>query len=722
MCPISQCVKASARDICAPGAKAAILQGPYAHGGAMLSFTRALRRMWREQFDYFWDGRRRLLIGCFDGAERAPALGARPALTVVSARDPAFRNEPTLVDVVDAARWRAGIVIAGVPAEHRFVRLVASDGVELTLYLGSERDQPPEGDYRLLMTLLPEGNGADAAAFRLVALSARSDVERVAREQTVSAGPRLVWALGQRRAFEQSANGALVARLAPARRVFPAYQSRLLIEARALETETAADTREAPFAIMQHWLRENGAPRAVLRLHVPDSLEESASLLSGACAALVLNQRRRLRGWTQDQKQAGEPIIDPLTFDDIRQATGEAAEQPDAVEANDAFVVANLLNLLLDPASPEADGIAVRRSAERNGAGLGETIELDFYGAALGDDVGLVAPAARPGDLAVAPADPGGTPVARLFRFEADGLAPRRLGDDDGLLEELARRATNGGARANTSAAARAFAERAAGLKSRREKLVAGFNEALARAGFTTRFSAAGLWDAFEPLQLASFVTLVTQSPPAGRSALLDLGAYGAYGVDPALAAALMRGGPLAEGAHVVGDARGASLAARYAAACGVEGMMAPGLDAASQRAALAALMHEEDALALRAARIGLSTDASVRRAAALAARQLADAAAIESAIAQFEKSRDVRSASALAEYLSASRAGRWISAASAPSLAALVARARMEREVEQTRVAAGMSAAAAAPPPPAPAPPPAPQKPKGLLRRLFWD
>ena len=33
--------------------------------------------MWREQFDYFWDGRRRLAIGGFDGAERAPAGAAR---------------------------------------------------------------------------------------------------------------------------------------------------------------------------------------------------------------------------------------------------------------------------------------------------------------------------------------------------------------------------------------------------------------------------------------------------------------------------------------------------------------------------------------------------------------------------------------------------------------------------------------------------------------------
>ncbi|WP_457798874.1 hypothetical protein [Methylocystis sp. S23] len=676
--------------------------------------------MWQEQFDYFWDGRRRLVIGCFDGAERAPAPASRPALTVFSARDPACETEPTLVDAIDAARWRAGVAICDLPAEHRFVRLVAAEGGELTLHLGAERDQPPAGDYRLLMTLLPESNGSEPAACRLVSLSPRGDAERLAREQIAAAGARVVWAVGQRRAFEQGADGSLIARLAPARRVFPAYQSRLLLEARALETEAAADAREAPFAVMQHWLRENGAPRAALRLRIPDSLEESAALLGRAWVALVLNQRRRLRGWMQEQKQAGEPIIDPLTFDDIRQATGEPAEHPDAAESNDAVVVANLLNLLLDPDSPEADGFAVRRGADKNGAGLGETIDIDFYGAALGDDVGLVSPAARAGDLGVAPVDPGGPPLARLFRVEADGLVPRRFADDDPLLDELTRRAASAAARVSAGTAAKAFAERAAGLKGRREKLVAGYNDVLTRAGLPARFAATGLWDVFEPLQQASFAALVTEAAPSLRAKLQEAGGYGAYGADPALTAHLARGGALAEnaqGLRIGGDPRGAlSLAARYAAACGAEGMTPPGLDVAAQLRALRALAQESDTLILREARIGLSPEPGLRRAAALAVRQLLDVAGVERAIDHFERSRDAESAAALADYLAARRAGRWIAASSAPPLAALLARAGAEREEEQTRVAAGMTAAAAAPPP-APA---VPEKPKGFLRRLF--
>lgn len=675
--------------------------------------------MWQEQFDYFWDGRRRLAIGCFDGAERAPAPSARPALTVVSARDPAFDSEAALVDVIDAARWRAGVALLDVAPEHRFVRLAAEDGAAVTLYLGSERDQPPGGEYRLLMTLLSESNGGEPAVFRLASLPARADVERLAREQTAAAGARLVWAFGQPRVFEQSPGGALIARLAPARRIFPAYQSRLLIEALPLDMEASADTRDAPFAIMAHWLRENGAPRPTLRLRVPDSLEESVALLGRSSVAMALNQRRRLRGWVQEQKQSGEPAVDPLTFDDIRQATGEPEERPDAAETGDVVVVANLLNLILDPESPEADGVAVRRLVEKAGPGLGETIEIDFYGAALGDDVGLVAPAARPGDIGVAPADPGGPPFARLFRIEADGLTPRRLADDDPLLDDMLRRASGAGARAGSGAAARAFAERAAGLKGRREKFVAGFNEALARADIPASLSAAGLWDVFEPLQLASFAALAAAAPAPARALLRQAGGYRAYGADPALTAALARGGPLVEASPELRvDGRAApSLAARFAAACGAEGMAPPGLDAGAQLSALRAMMQEGDVLALRAARVGLSPDAESRRAAAAAARQLADQGGVERAIAHFERYRDAGSAAALAEYLAARRAGRWISAQSAPALAGLVARAGVEREEAQTRVAAGMTAAATAPPAPMAS---APERPKGLFRRLF--
>ena len=50
-----------------------------------------------------------------------------------------------------------------------------------------------------------------------------------------------------------------------------------------------------------------------------------------------------------------------------------------------------------------AGRFTVRRGGDKTAPGLGETVEIDFYGAALGDEIGLVAPTARPGDLGVAP-------------------------------------------------------------------------------------------------------------------------------------------------------------------------------------------------------------------------------------------------------------------------------------------------------------------------------
>ena len=519
------------------------------HGGGAMPQHGAQPSMWREQFDYFWDGRRRLAIGWFDGAERAPAAAARPELTVVSAQDERFSIAPALVDVIDAVRWRARIVLLDLPSDHRFVRLTAADGVELVLALAPDRDQPQGGDWRLLMTLLPDAGGVDPVAFRLATLAARGDFERLAREQTAAAGARLVWAIGQRRIVERG-DAALTIRLAPARRIFPAHQSRLVIEAAAFEAAVAADAREAPFAIMEHWLREGGAPRVILRLRIPDSIEESAALLGRCCVALAMNQRRRLKSWMLDQRTAGEPTIDPLTFDDLRQATGEPDEHPDAVETTEAVVVANLLALLVDPDEADVDGIAVRRSREKSAPGMGETVEIEFYGAALGDDVGLVCPAAAAGDIGVAPVDPGGAPFARLFRVDGDGLTPRRAADDEGLLDELMRRAADA-ARAATGAASRAVAERAAGLRSRRDKLIASLNGALARAEIATRFETTGLWDALEPLAQASFVALVVETPPPARARLQRQGGYGAFRADPALTAALARGGEFAQSAQL---------------------------------------------------------------------------------------------------------------------------------------------------------------------------
>ena len=364
-----------------------------------------------------------------------------------------------------------------------------------------------------------------------------------------------------------------------------------------------------PFAIMDQWLRESGAPRPILRLRLPDSLDESAHLLSRVCVVLVMQQRRRLRDWAREQKDAGEPVVDPLGVEDIRQAVGEPHEQPDAVWSNDSIVVANLLRLLTAPDETPFDGFALRRQAPASAPsapGAGAVLDLDFFGAALGDDIGLVSGVAEPGDLSAAPRDPGGAAAIRLFRVEGDGVVPRKLGEEDPLLEEILRRAADQDA-APTGQMVRAVAERAAGLQARRERLAQSLNAALARADYPGRLDGAGAWDALDPALLAGFTGLIREASAAGRSFAARLGGYRAFRFDPSLFAALARRPEWAEGAAGPSNAAiDAPLVYRFARACGVEGLIAPELSVAEQARVFDFLMETPEPKIFRGARLQL--------------------------------------------------------------------------------------------------------------------
>jgi hypothetical protein len=659
--------------------------------------------MWQEQLDYFWDGGRRLALGFFDGDDGPREHAPHPPLTIVSARDGAFLSGPVLIDVIDPARWRSRIIFLDLPVDNCFVRLTAPDGAQIVLELSRVSDPPAANDWRLLMLLAPEPGGGDAIDLRVAALSARGDLDQLAQEQILAAGARLVWAIGQRRIVTLFDDGGVMARLMPATQVYPVEQNRLALEAKPYDAETAADTRDAPFAIMQLWLAENGAPRAVLRLRLAESLDESATLLGRVSVAMALRQRQRLNSWTQAQRQAGEPTIDPLAFEDIRQATGDPTEHPDAVETGETVVVVNLLNLILDPEATDSAGVAVRRAVfNRAGTSGGETIEIDFYGAALGDDVGLVSPSAAAGDLGVTPTDPGGSPFVRLLRVEGDGLVPRRINDDDPLLDEMLRRAT-GAARATSGAAARAVAERASAQRGRRERFIAALNAILAKTNAPDRLESAGRWELFDPLLQTSFAARAAQGPIPGG--------FAAYVADPALAIALSRAGALLAGraAAPTRNSRSApSLLNRLLASLGLAGMAPNDMDAATQALFLQKLTTSSpDAAALRDAHVSLPADISRWDETVKAARRLDDTSVIDVAQTHFIAHDDPEAAAALADYLAWRKAGNWLPAADAAVLAALITRA----ETESVEARAREEAAALAPPP---------EKPKGFFRRLF--
>ncbi len=147
--------------------------------------------MWREQIDAFWDGKRAFVLGFFPGS-RGRAGGASAEIVVVSARDAAFADQPSLIDVVDGRRWRSGCVALLLPRDHTHVLLRSADGAQLTFALTGAQSAH-SGEIRLLAI---ESPGADAApmACDVVSLPARGDLARAVRERAARSGGRLVWA------------------------------------------------------------------------------------------------------------------------------------------------------------------------------------------------------------------------------------------------------------------------------------------------------------------------------------------------------------------------------------------------------------------------------------------------------------------------------------------------------------------------------------------------
>jgi hypothetical protein len=188
-------------------------------------------------------------------------------------------------------------------------------------------------------------------------------------------------------------------------------------------------------------------------------------------------------------------------------------------------------------------------------------------------------------------------------------------------------------------------------------------------------------------------------------------GGYGAFRADPALTAALARGGEFAQSAQLSPEPTagrgGPSLLTRYLAACGAEGMALPELDVAEEARLLRVLLQEQELVALREAHIALVSEPTTRREAANAARLLADAATVERARAHFDEYGATDAAETLDAYLNLRRTGGWTPPQEAPTLAALIARAGVE--LDAARLEAESLAQA----------PPAPEKPKGLLAAM---
>jgi hypothetical protein len=665
--------------------------------------------MWQERLDVFWDGDRALLLGVLDsGGDAARLKDAGPDLTIISSRNADFSGETIFVDRLDPTRWRAGACLVGTPPGHKFVALLAPDGAELRLSLEDGEESEP-GEWRLALTLSPESLSAETPVIRSLSCPAQYDFPRFAREQFALAGTRLVWACGHRRLAVRGEDSKQLLRIWPASQLFPPTRIRLAAEGLDYPPDGFEDRRQAPFAVMEQWLREGGAPRPTLKLRLADPVDETVNVLSQISVALVMQQRRRLREWAREQREAGEPAVSTLSFEDIRQATGQIEEFPDAVWSHEPIVVYNLLKLVTAPEDAPLDGLTIRRSISNGALGAGMALELDFYGAALGDDIALVSLRPEPGEAWTLPRLPGNAPDIRLFRVEAEGVRPRRLAEDDPLAAEL-RRFVSEADGALGAFVPRATLERAASLQARREKFTQSLNASLGRLDYAGGFDGHAPWEPLTPLLLIAFVALMKQSEPAGRVLAARLGGYRGYRLDPSLFAALVlhpQWGEAAAGALKIPSP--AALVYRFAEACGAEELLAPKASVADQARLFDRLIDTSDPRKLRAARLILDDQGNADP--LVVAEKLSDFSALQQAAAFFQKQGASRSAEGLRDYLKHRAEGRFVSLTEAASLIGVLANYReAAAKAEQARMQEP------APEPASPEPAPPPPRPKGIL------
>lgn len=494
--------------------------------------------MWRSRIDAFWDGRRLFAVGFFMGSGTQDTPFLAPELVVVSARNLTCTDQATLVDTIDARRLRGGPCILLLPPDHSYVFLRSANGAELCYAL--TRGESRGGDeLRLLLIEKPMTPSSSPVEYRVTSLPDRGNVELLSQDHIAESGSNLIWVIGQSRHIERRDGPRELVQLWPTRHVFPTHRRRIVIQTAPYSSHIDSIALKAPFSIMEHWLREPGAPCATLRIRIPHSLEESKATLVRSGVVLVMHQRRHLRQWMREQKFFGDPSVDLLTFNDIQRATGRPSEHPDAAGVDDTIVIHNLSKLLANPKTTEFDGVSIRHRSESTAPNAGAMFDIEFFAAALGDDIGLVCTTEDDMDFGVLPFDPGGAPSVRLFRVESDGLQPLKIDSNDLLLSEILRVAVD--EERSPVAGFTQITEGNPGEAEQHEDYLHEYNAQLSAAGYFGRFRATRSWSLFEPLFISSFVALATDSAPDARALLTKLGGFDAYLEDPSLVSALMR-------------------------------------------------------------------------------------------------------------------------------------------------------------------------------------
>jgi hypothetical protein len=636
--------------------------------------------MW-ERLEAFWDGEHSLLLGVFDG--NAAPFGPVGELAVFSHREFGEDAGSTLLDIVPADR-RPGYWLVRLPPEHRHINIRTADagaGPELQISLVL----PPfiaGGSWNVLVANAPASPNEDVD-FRTARRAATANPDRLYESQLRESGGRAVAALLQHRS-EQRDGQSLHIQLAPLRVVWPQQHARILIE----PVERPSPSRREryrdfvpAFSILELWLRES--PPAITIRVFPGEIGGPADMLLARIAVVhVMHQRWHLREWRRQRREAGDPSVDLLTIEEMRGILGDVGAGPAAAMSKEPIVAFNLYSALsaAQPEALSADGIHVRQG----GAPGSKWAEIEFPGAALGDDVGLVCNWADENDITVRPQDPGGTPQARLFRVTDSALSPIAVDAKYRLLDEVLRLAGDheigappkqtgeGGTPADRTAVTALFDSFTARLRGRGADVID-----VARG------------QGWQAISAAVYVAAATIRGSKSVEAAERIGGYQTFESDPAIVGAVARNPELVEGVSISLAVRprtvSSHLAHRLANWLGMPNLVETDLAPDAQIAAWRVLRNPGTAGKLTATRITLAGAAEVMPLADWVADVLSDESVLPKVIVSLRDRGETSGLSteearapaalgdALAGYVQRRRRGEWTSLPDAAALARTV-------------------------------------------------
>lgn len=635
--------------------------------------------MW-ERLETFWDGQRTLLLGIFDG-DRAPLAAARE-IAVFSRLGTDENASSTLLDVIPTDH-QPRYWLVSIPEGHRHITVQSAAGKgaagDLQLSLVSPADIG-SGSWHLLIAGAPSDATTDLTLHVVERRAVPANREQFWERQVADSGILAVAGLLQHRSVQDGRERRRV-QLAPLRSIWPRRDSRITVEPVARPSQSRREryrNMNPDFSILSLWLQE-APPPVVLRVSPGEVGGTTDRLLGQTAVVHVMHQRLRLNKSREQAQQEGDPPIEVLTFQDMQEALGELGEEAPFVAATEGIVAFNLFEII-DAAKNdpyEADGISVRQVGAS--ASAAKSIEIEFPGASLGDDVGIVSNWANPGQLFARPQDPSGSPQARLFRVGDNELRPLTLDETYPPFDDVMQLA---GEREIGIAAKSATEPANAEQLSAAARVVSSFRARLghaAGADFIDNAKGHG-WDA---IVTAAYVGTVTAHGERSVEAAQHVGGYDTFLDDPAIVAAVARNPNLIDDLPfftVAGRRSGGAghLAARFAGVLGMPELVDSDLTGAAQIQAWRVIRVVGAARKLAATRIRLEGSTELLLRAELIADTLFDLPSLEKAIISLRDRQELikdaaQQADELADYAGRRRKSEWTALPDADSLAQIM-------------------------------------------------